>query len=86
MDDREIMDVINQMRGQMFEMQNRLDFLYQKLNIEYVEAPDGTDPRLVAALKKGKVMDAIAVYRSIYNCSLADAKSAVEGMWAKYKQ
>ena len=77
MDDRQIMDAINQLSGQMFEIQNRLDFLYKKLNIEYVEEKIDIDPRLLDAIKKGNMMEAYTLYRSIHNCDLAAAKIGV---------
>ena len=77
MDDRQIMDAINQLSGQMFEIQNRLDFLYKKLNVEYVEEKTDIDPRLLDAIKKGNMMEAYTLYRAIYNCDLAASKIGV---------
>ena len=82
--DRELMDEIQKLRGQIFELGNRLEFLYKKLNIEYVEEKTGVDPRLIEAIKKGNTLEAIKVYREITNASFQDAKIAVEGLWAKY--
>jgi ribosomal protein L7/L12 len=82
--DRELMDEIQKLRGQVFELSNRLEFLYKKLNIEYVEENTGADPRLIVAIKKGNMIDAIKVYRELTNASFQDAKTAVEGMWGKY--
>ena len=80
MDDRQIMDAINQLSGQMFEIQNRLDFLYKKLNIVYIEEKTDIDPRLLEAMKKGNLLEAYTLYRSIYNCDLAAAKAGVSGL------
>ena len=82
--DREILDIINKLRSQMFEIENRIDFLYKKLNIEYVEEDKGVDPRLIAAIKKGNMLDAIKVYREIHNCDIESAKLGLQEIWGKY--
>jgi ribosomal protein L7/L12 len=37
----------------------------------------------VEMLKKGNKIEAIKIYREIYNCGLAEAKQAVEGIEAR---
>ncbi len=82
--DREAMEEIQKLRGQIYELSNRLEFLYKTLNITYVDTASGVDPRLVAAIRKGNMIEAIKVYRELANVGLAEAKTAVEAMWAKY--
>jgi hypothetical protein len=82
--DRELLDIINKMRGQMFEIESRIDFLYKKLNIEYIPQDSGVDPRLIAAIKKGNMLDAIKVYREIHNCDMNEAKAGIQELWGKY--
>jgi hypothetical protein len=79
--DAQILEEIRKLRSQIFQLESRVDFLYKKLNVEYVEGSDGVDPRLAKALKSGNKIEAIKVYRELTNCGLAEAKSAVEAMW-----
>ena len=82
--DKDVIDAINQLSGQVYEIENRLEFLFKKLNLVYVEEKKDIDPRLADALKKGNMMEAIAIYRSLNNCDLATAKIEVGGLLKKY--
>ena len=64
------------------ELEDRLDFLYKRLNIEYVPNTSAMDPRIIESLKKGNKIEAIKIYREIHNVGLAEAKQAVEGVAA----
>ncbi len=82
--DSELLNEIQKLRGQIIELENRMEFLYKSLNITYVGGNSNVDPRLIAAIKKGNKIDAIKVYRELTNVGLAEAKTAVEEMWSKY--
>jgi len=82
--EKEIVDAINQLSSQVFEIENRLEFLYKKLNMVYVEETQDIDPQLLEALKKGNMIEAITVYRRLNNCDLATARTAVGGLLKKY--
>ena len=38
------------------------------------------DAQVIEMLKKGNKIEAVKIYREIYNCGLAEAKHAVEGI------
>ena len=68
------------LRTRVAELENRMQYLYKRLNIEYVAEPSLVDPRIIEYLKKGNKIEAIKVYREIHNVGLAEAKNAVEGI------
>ena len=66
------------LRARVAELEDRLDFLFKRLEIEYSDNPTTTDARIIEFLKKGQKIEAIKVYRELTNTSLAEAKQAVE--------
>jgi len=62
------------------ELEDRLKFLYSHLNITYVESIEAGDAKIIEMLKKGNKIEAIKIYREMFNVGLAEAKQAVEGM------
>lgn len=70
-------DVLS-LRSRVAQLEARMQFLYEKLNIEYVEKPSLANPKIMELLKKGNKIGAIKVYREVYNVGLAEAKDAVE--------
>ena len=72
------------LRSRITELENRLDFLYARLGVTYVTDQTGIDSRIVDALKQGNKIEAIKIYREIYNVGLAEAKKAVEDMETRY--
>jgi ribosomal protein L7/L12 len=70
------------LRARVAELEDRLEYLYKRLNIEYVANSSALDPRIVEYLKKGNKIEAIKIYREIHNVGLAEAKEAVEGIAA----
>ena len=72
------------LRSRITELENRLDFLYARLGITYVTEQSGTDSRIVDALKKGNKIEAIKIYRELYNVGLAEAKKAVDDMETRF--
>ena len=71
------------LRARIAELESRVDFLYRHLGIAYVQDTSMGDARVVDMLKKGNKIEAIKIYREIYNCGLAEAKQAVDGMEAR---
>ena len=69
-------DLIN-LRVRVAELEVKLDFLYRKLGIEYINSP-GADSRIIELLKKGNKIEAIKIYRDLTNADLVDAKREVE--------
>lgn len=76
-------DLIN-LRARVNELEDRLEFIYKHLRIEYVDNPDASNAKVIALIKAGNKLEAIKVYREIYNVGLAEAKEAVDGMEARY--
>jgi ribosomal protein L7/L12 len=63
------------------ELEDQVQFLYKHLGIFYGnEATTNADSRVIEALRKGNKIEAIRIYREIYNTGLAEAKTAVEGL------
>lgn len=71
---------ILQLRSRVVQLEARLEFLYNHLQIEYVDNPDAANQRVMDVLRKGNKIEAIKIYREIYNVGLAEAKQAVDGM------
>jgi len=65
------------------ELESRVDFLYNHLGITHVKVPSMANARVVDMLKKGTKIEAIKIYREIYNCGLAEAKQAVDAIEAR---
>ncbi len=70
---------LQELRQRINTLEDQVDFLYKHFGITYVPKPDVDDPRIVELLQKGKMNDAIQVYRELFpDTFLADAKRAVE--------
>ena len=76
-------DVIS-LRARVRELEDRLKFVYDHLRIEYIDNPDAANAKVIQLIKAGNKIEAIKVYREIYNFGLAEAKDAVEKMEEKY--
>lgn len=70
-------DVID-LRFRVAELESRIQYLYKKLEIEYIAEPSLVNPRIIEYLKKGNKIEAIKIYKEAYNAGLAEAKQAVE--------
>lgn len=66
------------LRGRVAELERRLDFIYKKLGIEYLDDPGMADSHIISLIKSGKKLEAIKAYRELTNSGLAEAKDAVE--------
>lgn len=75
--------MIVRLQERIDELEKRIDFLYDRMNIPHTADIAG-DPRLIAAIQKGDKLEAIKVFRMITNSDLSTAKDAVEGMWGQY--
>ena len=75
---------INLLRSRIVHLEAQVDFLYRHLGITYVENnnPDD-DPRIIDALRKNNLIEAIKIYREINDIGLAEAKTAVEAIRAR---
>jgi ribosomal protein L7/L12 len=70
-------DIIN-LRVRVAELERKLDFIYRKMGIEYVDNPGMADSHIISLLKQGNKLEAIKAYRELTNADLAEAKRAVE--------
>jgi ribosomal protein L7/L12 len=70
------------LRSRVAELEDRLQYLYKYLRIEYSDNPNPANQKVVEALRQGGKIEAIKVYREIYNVGLAEAKQAVESIEA----
>lgn len=70
------------LKARVAELEDKMKFLYRRLNIEYIEgdAAQAVNSKVRALLLKGNKIEAIKVYREIYNVGLAEAKQAVDAM------
>jgi len=70
---------IGELKAMIAKQAAQIDFIMKHLGITYTYDPSiNDDPRVVAALRTGGLMEAIKVYREINNAGLAEAKAAVE--------
>jgi ribosomal protein L7/L12 len=69
---------VMELRARILELEGKIEFLYQHLGITYVRELSEGDRKVADVLKKGNIIEAIKVYREIYNVGLAEAKQAVE--------
>ena len=72
------------LRKRVTELEGQVAFLYKHLGIAFVPEPGpGDDPRIIEQIHKGKIIDAIKIYRELTNASLYEAKEAVEEIQRK---
>jgi ribosomal protein L7/L12 len=68
------------LKSRINELEEKLQFLYQRLNIDYA-APmtdPGLAPQIQEALRRGNKIEAIKIYRELTGVGLAEAKQAIE--------
>ena len=67
------------LRSRISRLEAEVEFLYKHFGLTFSEsASPGDDPRVLEALKKNNLIEAIKVYRELTNSGLAEAKTAVE--------
>lgn len=75
---------ITQLRDRITHLEGQVAFLYRHLGIAFSpESAPGDDPRLIEAIKRGNMLEAIKVYRELHSNStitigMNEAKAAVE--------
>ena len=74
---------VSRLSMRVAELEKRLDFLYQKLTVEYVAPPSQDDPRIVEMIRKNNLIEAIKIYREMHNVGLYEAKKEVEAIAAR---
>lgn len=72
------------LKNRIIKLEGQVAFLYRRLGVEFVpESSPDDDPRIIEALKKDNMLEAIKIYRQVYSTStltigLDEAKRAVE--------
>lgn len=70
---------VHELRNRINTLEEQVDFLLKHFGLTFVPKPDVDDPRIIGFLQKGKLVDAIQVYRELYpGVELSDAKRAIE--------
>lgn len=73
------MQDIAALRQRIYRLEAQVEFLYRHLGVTFVDQADpGDDPRIIDALKRNNVIEAIKYYRELTDTGLAEAKAAVE--------
>lgn len=71
---------IQLLRSRVNELEDRLKFLYERLNNDYGDP--NTDPirspQIQEALRRGNKIEAIKLYRELTGVGLAEAKQAID--------
>ena len=67
------------LRSRVSSLEAEVEYLYKHFGLTFSEnASPSDDPRVIEALKKNNMIEAIKQYRELTNTGLADAKAAVE--------
>ena len=73
---------IQLLRSRINELEDRLKFLYDKLNISFADPNSDPilSPQIQEALRRGNKIEAIKIYRELTGVGLAEAKQAVDNL------
>ena len=67
------------LRSRVSRLEAEVEFLYKHFGLTFSEnARPGDDPRVLEALNRDNLIEAIKIYRELTNLGLAEAKTAVE--------
>jgi len=68
------------LRSRINELEDRLKFLYRRLNIEYADPNSDPviSPQIQDALRRGNKIEAIKIYRELTGVGLAEAKQVID--------
>jgi ribosomal protein L7/L12 len=68
------------LKSRINELEDRLKFLYDRLNIEYADPNSDPihSPVIQEALRRGNKIEAIKIYRELTGVGLAEAKQAID--------
>jgi ribosomal protein L7/L12 len=68
------------LRSRINELEDRLKFIYRRLNIEYADPNSDPvlSPRVQEALRRGNKIEAIKIYRELTGVGLAEAKAVMD--------
>ena len=68
------------LKSRINELEDRLNFLYQRLGLEYSDPNSDPirSPEIQDALRRGNKIEAIKIYRELTGVGLAEAKEAID--------
>jgi ribosomal protein L7/L12 len=68
------------LRSRVHELEDRLKFLYNRLNIDYADPNSDPiySPQIQETLRRGNKIEAIKIYRELTGLGLAEAKQAMD--------
>lgn len=71
---------IQLLRSRVNELEDRLKYLYRRLNIEYADPSSDPvlSPQIQDALRRGNKIEAIKIYRELTGVGLAEAKDVID--------
>ena len=71
---------IQLLRSRINELEDRLKFIYRRLNIEYADPSSDPvlSPQVQDAIRRGNKIEAIKIYRELTGVGLAEAKDAID--------
>jgi len=71
---------IQQLRSRVNELEDRIKFLYRRLNIDYADPNSDPvlSPQIQEALRRGNKIEAIKIYREMTGVGLAEAKNVID--------
>lgn len=71
---------IQLLRSRVNELEDRLKFIYRRLNIEYADPSSDPvlSPQIQDALRRGNKIEAIKLYRELTGVGLAEAKDVID--------
>ena len=68
------------LKSRINELEDRLKFIYRRLNIEYADPNSDPvlSPQIQDALRRGNKIEAIKIYRELTGVGLAEAKDVID--------
>jgi ribosomal protein L7/L12 len=68
------------LKSRINELEERVQFLYRRLNIDYVDpnSDPALAPQVQDALRRGNKIEAIKIYRELTGVGLAEAKEVID--------
>ena len=68
------------LKARIEELEERLKFIYRRLNIEYMDPNSDPilSPQIQEALRRGNKIEAIKIYREMTGVGLAEAKQVID--------
>jgi len=68
------------LKARIEELEERLKFIYRRLNIEYMDPNSDPilSPQIQEALRRGNKIEAIKIYRELTGVGLAEAKQVID--------